>query len=272
MKSKEGFIPLPEIKSSKVQVDLNLPSFLNQEQIGLNIDRLHLYCRLGGIAHLRIATDHNNDHPFSTPQIAGIDGQGTAVAGRADKAVKYLTSQREITENHFLPGWVFWAPHTGKWADGLILINTNLLAKQIVERENVHKLDPWVKTLDRELRRNIVAMGIRHLVFNQSRWENYYGAILYGVFAVSSSLNALKIPESPTPIIQAMVAGSALFLPPLSLSIGWYYMGQQMLSADQGNHSHEGCRFSFFAYGPELDRALILKVLSSGQTLVKSLK
>ena len=56
MSAERGFTPIREVNSENVRFDVELPEFLNEDEIGVNVRNIETLLRIGGIEHLRVVS------------------------------------------------------------------------------------------------------------------------------------------------------------------------------------------------------------------------
>src|SRR5437773_240279 len=132
---KNGYIPITEISSPKVSINLNLPPWIDPDKIGLNLNRLETFCRIGGIGHLIIAGVTGEETSSTVPMIVGMNEQGGAYAGKAEAKVASIHSES------FTPDFQG-IPHANIWANGKVNINLDEMKQRISNekrwKEGVH--------------------------------------------------------------------------------------------------------------------------------------
>jgi hypothetical protein len=81
---ESGFVPLPKVEQEqpedKIKIILNLPPYVDQDRIGVNLTGISKLCRLGGIRQLVVIgkTDEETSHVI--PEISGMNSDGSAIA------------------------------------------------------------------------------------------------------------------------------------------------------------------------------------------------
>lgn len=94
-----SFIPLSELQGERV--NLALPEYVPQEQIGINVDRLDALARLGGFAAGVALTSFAGQTTEVQHTIVGHDGRGNAYAG-ASAVRRVHASEEEFGSSPFL--------------------------------------------------------------------------------------------------------------------------------------------------------------------------
>lgn len=251
---EKGFIPLSRANSAIVRTDIVLPEYVDSEQIGLDLKRIHTLCWLGGLRHLKIEGVNNQSATESTPVVVGINGDGSAVAGRAavGKAEPFHFDDFESGNS----AGSIWARHQLTWVDGQIHLNLEAMSKRIVSKskqsgENLRLPSAWGHLLDQALKEGIANIGINHLIFGVNK-----PALACLMFLIFSN-ERLYTATSPSELLTSWLINNSSTL---------------LISLVDGSltGSEDGYRLSAF-FGPQLDRALALKVLSQTQPLVKAL-
>lgn len=244
---KKDYTPLAELESPKLRFVAPLPSFVDPRSIGINLKRVTLLCRLGGISHLRVEGLTDEETSSFVPTIVGFDTQGSAYAAKTGMKTSVPTY---TVDSLSLPGRGL-TYLASRWVNGVVKINVDETANRILSetrwRNGVNSNDAWSYHLNRILKGGIVDIGTKHLVLGASRLD-----YLLELFPVLSIANIF------------FGGGN-----PLVMYALWYF-GVNGLTA-RFNINPEGWRQSLLLHGPQLDRALLLKLISLKSTLVRSI-
>lgn len=255
----ERYIPIDEanVISDRVRFHLPLPDYIERERIGVDLSRVERLCRFGGIRFLKVVGKLDGDVSSFTPEITGYNGSGEAVA--ANKGTKDLvplyTTQSELGAQPSIPSFKF----------SLATLNINLneavnraIHEQKGKENNVRDVETWTEYLDKSLRQGISQVGFDNLV----RYGDKFS------FAFATALSVILSASAMTATLPAQLDGFLLlkgFLlmhqlrNQLELTVGKILLG-----------SDEGYRWSLIS-GIQLDRAFILRFLTSRESLVKAL-
>jgi hypothetical protein len=260
------YIPIEGLVTPKVRVDLPLPSYIDQNQIGLHMGRVRTLCRMGGIAHLRI-TGHTDDETSSaTPIMVGYDSLGGGYAGMLGTKVDIPTYRSSGSYMEQLLG----VPHSARWVDGVVSANIDEITQRInqSEKDDIRSPEAWAKHLDEVVRKGIRDIGKKHLINGMSR-NDYSHHVLnaLGTYIVKSGLDIMDeiSVKAPGKILLDHAAFSLIFL-----NFWWIFTNYLSYYPTKSNGREEGSRLSLI-YGPQIDRALILHGISAKKGVVKPL-
>ncbi|MDB5184593.1 MAG: hypothetical protein JWN38_401 [Candidatus Saccharibacteria bacterium] len=242
-----------------------MPPSVDTERIQLNISRLDMLSRIGGIGS-NVVRGYQGDVSQYTPGIGGVNADGTAMASRAVSVTKAQTRNTGSSRDHdILP-----AHYDTITADHAI--NRAEMASQITDkiREGTTPEKAWAQLLDSELRGSVRTAGIRFLVpprrerldmLNKALDIFYMGYVpcslgLFG-YDISQGVAGLDtLPLGMTTIVYSVTIG----LDSLSNKA---HFGRTLL---------ELRRWSIGAWGHQYDRALALNGLSRVPGLLKARK
>lgn len=238
---KKDYTPLPELESPKFRFAVTLPNFVDPRSIGINLKRVGLLCRLGGIGHLRVENLTDQDTSSYVPIIAGFDAKGNAYAAKTG----LKTSVPPYAVDSHADGGSLLAT---RWVNGVIKINTDETANRILSEprwnNGVNTPDAWAYHLNRSIRGGIEDIGTKHLVLGVNKTD-----LFYELFVVAQ-----------------IVLNKIVLNNPLIIYGSWCLWFNVVMPLAYVNF-----RRSLFIYGPQLDRALLLRLISSRSTLVKSI-
>ncbi|OGK18964.1 hypothetical protein A3E69_03365 [Candidatus Roizmanbacteria bacterium RIFCSPHIGHO2_12_FULL_40_130] len=253
MNIERGFVPLPQVDSQRVTLDLDLPPYAQKENIGVNVRALHSLCKLAGIEHLVIRSVTGPTSTFD-PMITGITSDGTAIAAKV--GLKKLVPMHE---SHIF-GLRERIGEDLKWSDGEIEINMSELTRRLIhgKREgkegNLHGSKDWAQKLNKAIKGGMLDLGFSNLVVDQSLGSKlmFFQTItlfglLYGL-SHGDIYTALRVVGVPVEAIN---------------------LGRRPSYGDYKNEFGE-YRYSLFL-GLQIDRALLLALKTKTNKLIKSL-
>ncbi|MFA5933322.1 MAG: hypothetical protein WCV81_03625 [Microgenomates group bacterium] len=253
---KNNFIPIEEASYEGARFNVVLPNFVDTERIGVNTQAIHRFCRLGGIKHLRVTGNTDGETSSFTPTIVGYDSQGNAYAGKTGiKTIVPTFTQTSDEDGYSELG--MYKPHASTWVNTNIDLNLNEITKNIEEEErwqgDLRSTDAWSYYLNKSIKNGLTNAGIKHLVWGFSKSEVFRHAFQYGMMGF---FHATFDNGSLESLINRVVIGSTLL---------------NLFDAAVASRNIRDHRVSIF-FGPQLDRAAILKILSARTTLVASIK
>lgn len=250
---KDGYIPIQYANGYKTRFVIPFPEYVKPEHIGVNLGRLDTLLRVGGISHLRVVGQTNGNTTKFTPTIVGYDSQGNAYAGKKGEKItvpEFSSSEDEANTN--LDASV-WRPHAATWKNVVINLNVNEMAERIRQEDKwsrgVYSTEAWAHHLDKDIREGVASMGIKHLALGFNKYNRISTSIQYalmGLFEASSGHPSVESMAFRVPFVSQF------------LNVIDYFSYR---------NTDDGYRWSTF-YGPQLDRALLLKVLSCRTNLV----
>ncbi len=251
---EQGYVPLEYAQSTRARFVVHLPEFVNTDQIGVNLRGLDRLCRIGGIGHVRVTSSEGETTQF-VPTVVGISKNGEAIASKTGVRTSIPTftvdSEKERPGLDSFPSAL---PHAASWINTTININTNEVANRIQDdskwKHGVHSTEAWAYHLNQAVRQGVTDSALKHLTMGLSKINWGETAFQYGLMGFFESQNGNPTLESG--IFRYFFVGGFL----------------NMLAYVRSRGYGEDFRISAF-YGPQLDRALILKLMSARTTLVK---
>ena len=249
-------MPMPEANTSRLRTTATLP-FQLQEEVGLNIKRLHAICQVAGFRHLRIQNDSEGETSQAVPQIVGVDRDGTAMAGKA-KIKKAHTFHVDYSPTfEYKKSW-----KQARWQNLTISLNTEEMKQRILlSDESVRDSTRWGKEINGALKKAAIKGGVRHLVNDLERFEKLLTLFGFALCSSSEIMSALAGNIEPKTVVPRIAFSFAL-------------LGTVMTALDSLGYGREkpggGRRISLFL-GPELDRAVALLALTYTQRLAKGI-
>jgi len=265
-KVESRYTPLPQASSPLVKFELNLPPYIDQNQIGVNLKAIHSLCRLGGIEHLRIISNTKGDTSTEIPQTAGYDSQGSAYG--SSKISRNIVSPQDSS---FGPSW-YGPIHAADWIGATIDVNIN----EVIFRMNndkrwknkgIRSLESWSHFLNQAMKQEVSTIGTKNLMSGLRTNDGVAMIIIDGLttatgfgFPFPQFLGLSPLESGP----MIVMAGNAF-----ANMVTWrfYELNQNRWSNVESNRY----RLSLF-YGIQPDRALALQLLAKTSTLVKSLE
>jgi len=255
-KCEKGFFPLSQVQEQDIdgmRVSLNLPEYVDQDRLGVNLRGIYNMCKMGGIETIRVIGSMDGEVSTYTPTIVGINPDGAGIAGKAGLKTKvstFSTSHPEIMDT--LPGCY-------SWIDLSLDVNLREIHGRITDgkNKNLRNVSNWTPYIDKALRSGISKEGARHLIKDISPSQKLTFPTFMSTFAIIDLAATGFVPNSMT-------------LPHILESFAIYGIGSQLLGHVL-YHPGSKIRLSFF-YGPQVDRALALKIMSKTGTLIKELK
>jgi len=261
--SKEAYIPLPDADSLKTKFFIPLPPFVEQERIGIATRRIETLKRIGGISHLLIIGENGGETSMAIPTIVGIDKDGSALAGKVG-----IRREAPIfkSENFFNQDGTI--PHCFQWTRAIIKLNIQEMANRIKDdnkwEKGVRTPEAWTYHLDQALKKGIEKSGWEHLVKSVSGYNLFW----FGYHNIDSLL--LSLHSSPWNLLFKDFGKPPEQIPSILFWLAFRNVFMNMFSrvTHFNRNKEEGTRFSFF-FGPELDRAVILKLAAKNTKLSK---
>ena len=264
MTERKEYVPMPDANTDRVRTAATLPFHLEQ-QIGLNIGRIETLLQIGGIANLKISSDHQGERSQVVGQIVGTGFDGSAVAG------KFLCETVETVENKFAYNGSIIKAKAARWADMEIILNIPEMTQKILYQDKkVNDAKNWVTELNRALRDSIRKEGIKHLVTVPDDWfmrEEKRWIIPIKVINIPLSVFLFSLHDSTYPIRDIGFRALGGFL--LSFPTIWNFFTETYVLCGPEKKS-SGRRLSLFSLY-EVDRALVLQCVSRTKPLVKAL-
>lgn len=251
---KSSFIPLTDLESPKIRMAVTLPPFIDSDRIGINLHAITILQRLSGISHLRVGGITGAQTSGFTPNIGGIDSQGGIYAARTAAGVSVPSYSSETQEKY--PDRAFGA----RLVNGSIKINLDEVGNKIRSEQRwkggAHSVEAWSYHLDKSLKGGISNIGIKHLMRDFNKIEYFWMAAVNILGPASLSVTYAHGLEAT-----AFLNGVLFY--------NLFMNGVNSLVSSVAQ-IEEGWRFSCI-FGPQIDRALILKYVAKTQTLVKPL-
>lgn len=264
--SSEVLTPISEIayRSKRVRMHVPFPSWVDTENIGINLLKTERLMNLGGIKHIRVVGDVIGERTSSMPVSIGTAPDGSQYAG--------MGGAKEKTKSLSLDSGVEGDRHVfrnSEWTASVMHFNIEEIQRRIEEKKgNLRKADSWAPYLDSTLRWGIRKAGTEHLLTHfttlQKAFSHFYININTGILH-ASNLSIEHIIARSQPRIPSL--GTLLFLYTVNFIV---WTGLSSFVRGIEDKSGKGYRLSIFP-GYEIDRAAVLQVLSRTNKLVKTI-
>lgn len=236
-----------------ITIDLNLPKPVDPRRLGIRESRALSMMRFGGVRKITFVGDTLSD---SNPSIGENPDRQPYGGLRAQNPREIFTYAVDLEpSNSGSPTPQFLA---GRWVDATVRVDVDRVKKMLVSSRRPPE-EAWGRALDRLTRRAVLDAGIGHVVFDSTvhdMWQLAQGTVWSTapglVFQFTHTDNWF------TESVGAFTLSHALF---------------NMLNRydySRGGYGKGGYRWSFFA-GPQFDRALVLKGMSTIPGLVHAL-
>ncbi|OGH11020.1 MAG: hypothetical protein A3B38_02405 [Candidatus Levybacteria bacterium RIFCSPLOWO2_01_FULL_36_13] len=249
-KIESGFIPLPKVEREQpldnVYFNFNLPQFVDQDRIGVNIGRVDRINNLSGIFALKVEGKTDLDQSSEEHNVVGVNSDGSALASKSK--TKNIVPTADIFArgefNHFEKS------NSRSVALGLALNISEITSRIQLSNKNIRESDSWSKEIDKALREKLRKGGTDNLV-KLNTFEKWWFPFAYGImpgtiFAINGTF--------------PMVYYSVIY------SLDKFF---DILK----HRDYPETRISLFpSVAPQLDRAAALQVLTRTQKLVSDLQ
>lgn len=248
---ESGFVPLPKVEQEQpepnLEIRLNLPEYVDQDRIGVNLTQIVRLNDWGGIRRLRVVGKTDMDTSSESPELVGINPDGSAIASKKVAKVTVPTfdssSRNADWHNYSI---------ANRWVNAGVNINLDEMSQRLKDKpEVVRSPANWAKELDNGIKATIRAKGHMNLLHSmETRDKSDYG-IMMTVSGIASILLFLSEGRIAPFTVVGVWAGSRV----VSLA-------RSVAQSDW--------RFSFIP-GYQIDRAAILSIQSRLKTVVKDL-
>lgn len=251
----DRLIPIEYANTYRSRFAIPFPDYIKPGHIGVNLSSLGTLLRLGGISHLRVAGQTDGETTKFTPTIVGYDSQGNAYAGKKGEKTtvpEFTASGDEANPNLNAS---MWRPHSATWKNVVINLNINEMTERIRLEDKwtrgVYSTEAWASHLDEAIKNGVSEAGIRHLTLGLNK--NWVSTVFqYGLMCFFEAQTG-----------HPSIGGMAFRIPFVSGVLN-------LMDYIRYRNTDDGFRWSVF-YGPQLDRALALKILSKRTQVVKAL-
>ncbi len=243
----EKLVPISKIAPDVLSVNLPLPSYVDQNRIGVNVDRIEALCRLAGIRWLSVYSVDGGEASSFTPLIAGHDGSGSAYAAKTGTATQIRPFETRQVSVEDKSGDL---PRELTRTDGDIMINVDEVVNRIQTEKWEHGIRStvaWTRYIDEVVRKGIIEIGTKHLTSGLNNID--YGFMVGAIsnIATVEGLIALNFGTEG-----ALLAGIPVFL------LSSAFQSFLKLTGAKALGKQDEFRPSLIP-GPQYDRAAILK-------------
>lgn len=255
-KFERGFVALPDAVTPEVSISLDLPRYVDQNKIGANLRAIHSLARLGGISQVHVVNAPHDLSGSAAPSIIGYDFYGNAYAGKTSARSTTLFKLRSTTENEE-------AIMPARWNKLIIDVDVHSMGLTISKNKNaegVNSPKEWSRQINGVLKKAI-REGTRENLTTLTGDDLILALLSHGV-----SLSAAAILDA----IDSRPNGVLFFI----VYEGLIQALSQASKADTKSNemlTEDGYRRSLF-FIPQIDRVLLMELLSRIRTLVKLLE
>ena len=245
---ENGFMPLSQIEQrepGRVFVALDLPEYVDKDRIGINLPRIEGFCNLSGIEMLTILGDKGGPTSKESPTVAGINPDGSAIAGKKVEKTIVPASvgiQTPIYHNDM-----------GRRSTIVTLgVNVDELTQRATQTDGgTRSTEVWSKNLDNAIKVPLRKVGTDNLI---NHWDTETKSFYFVLPAFLWIMNSIEFNGNPEYYLSQLVSFSLA------------YRGAEYFKHRKDPHF----RPSLFV-GPQIDRAAVLQVKSRRQKLVADL-
>ena len=258
MSAECKFVPMSDANTWRLRTTATLP-FQLHEKVGLNVGAIERLCQVAGFRHLRIQNDPNGETSQAIPQVVGFDARGAAIAGKA--AFKEVpTSQFDYS-----PGLKFERGFKqARWKNLTVSLNTQEMKQRILRSDGkVTDSEEWGRETDKALKRAVIKSGTRHLVCDFDCYDKGMALLVYSLISTWTAFLARggKVDLGPYETAGVFILYTVVFG---AYTTAW---GSSKYGKEK---SGEGQRAGLI-FGPEIDRAITLAVLTYTSKLAKGI-
>lgn len=255
--TKETLVPIQEavIYSRHMHVNLNLPSWVPTDHIGIDIKRVERLLDLGGIEFLHVKGKGDEETTKTVPTVIGSTESGSLFAGKmgaSEQVPDYtLHSSSDSSYGHFI--------RNTHWSTVDLQINTAQVNQSIRHAgENLKDPKPWAKKLDKIIRHGILNAGTKHLLTGFSPFEKI------GVLLVTIN-NGILLPLNLSVQDGLLNSfGKAVTPEKVVMNVTTHLIMWNLIYIAMGRKS----RLNFIP-GYEIDRAFLLQILARTLPVIK---
>lgn len=178
-------VPIQELTSDTVHINLHVPEFLEKDRIGIDIIRLETLCRIAGIRELRIETMKTKEKDTARTIITGRNEDGTATGTFVVNQVNVSKSTQQNCD-----------PNTMKLFSQInakISIDMEELARKISTKypNGIRSIEGWCKELEKIIIKHIQKEGLWHLLSGRKRNGMMDASIALQTMIIGSTLGTL---------------------------------------------------------------------------------
>ncbi len=248
---ESGFIPLPKVEQEQpennLEIRLNLPSYVDQDRIGVNLTNIVKLNDWGGIRRLRVVGKYDMDKSTEIPEIVGVNSDGSAIASKKAAKVEVPTFESFSMNSDWHSSYI-----ANRWKSVAINLNLDEITQTVREKpEGVRSAKSWARELDGGIKHPIRAEGHKNLLHDMESLDKYGLANIAFIGGFFSAVSYVFHGE----ITPSTFAGA--------------WVGNRLVSLVYAKLD-SNFRFSLVP-GYQVDRAAILSVVSRTKTVVKDL-
>lgn len=245
---EKGFVPLPKVEQEQpaenILFELNLPSFVDQDRIGVHLRRIERQMSISGIKTLVVRGSGDVERGQDQVEVTGINPDGSALASKVKAGTRRKSSSSSRGYESDSPVGIYISTRQTNLE---VSVKNGEIGDEISGRgRSLREVPEWSKELNMALGREIRARGTENLIRDTS-WLEKTLLSFYVTFD-------LAIVQDPALFIRAMIIQNMFT--------------RLLVFLREGKEGY--FRHSLF-FGPQLDRALILQALSRGQKIIKDL-
>jgi hypothetical protein len=251
---ESGFVPLPKVEQEqpedRIKIVLNLPGYVDQDRIGVNLTGISKLCDLGGIRQLVVLgkTDEETSHVIS--EVSGMNSDGSAVASKKMARVTVPTFEASTHDNSSRSNWM-----AERWISLGINLNVDEIGLHVSEEKGgVHAVENWTRELDKGVRVPIRRAGNQNLLHGLRLGDTM--AILNIALAATNIFQMLDVSPLSAALVLAYAEG---------------FKAVEEFFVQRFPDRYPDHRFSLFP-GFQLDRAIALGVTSRTRSLIRDLR
>ena len=218
---KNNLVPLNQIQTPYLDCDLDLPPYVDQSSLGIDLRTVRFLQRLGGIDRVSIREDYSQSKSLyqasSTNTMDGI-----------------LSSFRRVK--------------------GLVKVNTDEINRRILEDKSwqgVGSQEAWAYYLDKSVKSGITSLGYRNTLGIKGTDLTSFVGVSMIPLAFVHSMSHMVVQSSEISYYLG-IAGSYL----LGSAFDSLFINTALHVADYRT------RFSLVLFGPQVDRAALIKLIS----------
>lgn len=249
-----GYQPLSEAELGTPRIDfaLNLPEYLNTDKIGINVRRIHMMMRLGGIRSLTIE-GKSGETETVTPSIVGGNEEGAVAGTRA--IIKKVPKSMSLRSNE--SGDREYNSLASKWTDARVIVNLSQMQDELSQAGQLRSEKAWAKEINKAITKELTEQGTKHLLMDMEFWDYFDVAASLGYTGVSTSFH---LEEGPLGAIRRL----------LLYNLGMNIMNRYVFGRKYARYNDDGYRWSAFV-GPQFDRAVILQTMAKSGRVAKEI-
>lgn len=248
--------------------DMNLPSHVDTEKIGVKASALRMIHR-AGMVNGSYVVGYQGDVTEVAPNVAGVNPDGTAVAGKSVAIIKVDRSIGAYDDSfkNFIKSSLGETDLDATFGrvDLLCLLNKPELASaatELVQSEDITSEAAWAKVLDGAVRESMRKAAKRHLIGRDNPLSYYLlGGMMTGFLPGAVMATAVGPRPSPAGVLEFCVYGFAQASP---------FMARAGMTPEAKKKYPK--RWSVVPFGFQPDRYLALNALTRIPGMVKSRK